>query len=68
MAPKDAIVAGTGNAARLLRLDKSLGSVTAGKLADLIVVDANPLDDITALQHKIALVMKDGTVYLDRIH
>jgi imidazolonepropionase-like amidohydrolase len=67
MAPMDAIVAGTSNAARLLRLDHSLGSVTAGKLADLIVVGANPLDDVTALQHQIALVMKEGTIYLDRI-
>lgn len=68
MAPMDAIVASTSNAARLLRLDTLLGSVTAGKVADLIVVNTNPLEDITALQHQIALVMKDGKIYRDDIH
>lgn len=68
MEPMDAIVAGTGNAARLLRLDELLGSVTAGKVADLIVVDTNPLDDPGALRQQVALVMKNGTVYRDRIH
>ncbi|HBY93920.1 MAG: amidohydrolase family protein [Ardenticatenaceae bacterium] len=68
MEPMDAIVATTGNAARLLRLDTLLGSVTVGKLADLIVVNTNPIDDPGALRHQVALVMKDGTVYLDRIH
>ncbi|MDQ4079068.1 MAG: amidohydrolase family protein [Chloroflexota bacterium] len=68
MVPMDAIVAATGNAARLLKLDHLLGSVTAGKLADLIVVDSNPLEDITLLQHQVALVMKEGTVYRDHIH
>ncbi|MGQ9585994.1 MAG: amidohydrolase family protein [Anaerolineae bacterium] len=67
MTPMAAIVASTGNAARLLRLEGLVGSVAAGKLADLIIVDANPLDDITALQHDIALVMKEGKIYLDHI-
>jgi imidazolonepropionase-like amidohydrolase len=66
MSPMDALVASTGNAARLLRLDQVTGSVTPGKLADLIVVDADPLEDITALQHQISLVMKEGVVHVDR--
>lgn len=65
MKPADAIVAATSAAARLLRLDHELGSVEVGKLADLIVVDRNPIDDITALQKSIGLVMKDGVIHRD---
>jgi imidazolonepropionase-like amidohydrolase len=39
-----------------------LGSVTAGKLADLIAVPGNPLDDI-GLMKRVSFVMKDGVVY-----
>jgi len=45
MSPADAIVAATSNAARLLRLH-DLGTITNGKSADFIVLNANPLDDI----------------------
>jgi imidazolonepropionase-like amidohydrolase len=67
MSPADAIVAATSSAARLLRLDHLIGSVEAGKLADLIVVGRNPLDDISALQDDIRLVMRDGVVYRDEL-
>lgn len=42
--------------------DGSLGTLQPGKLADLIVVDGNPLDDLRVLQgpDKIRLVVKDG--------
>jgi imidazolonepropionase-like amidohydrolase len=46
MSPADVIVAATSTSAELLGLD-DLGSVTAGRSADFIVLDANPLDDIT---------------------
>jgi imidazolonepropionase-like amidohydrolase len=67
MRPSDAIVAATSAAAQLLRLDHLIGSVEAGKLADLIVVGRNPVDDITALQDGIKLVMRDGVVYRDEL-
>jgi imidazolonepropionase-like amidohydrolase len=67
MSPADAIVTATSSAARLLRLDHLIGSVEAGKLADLIVVGRNPLDDISALQDDIKLVMRDGVVYRDEL-
>ena len=65
MTPMEAIVAGTGEAAACCGLGADLGTLEAGKLADVIVVDCNPLADITALQDRdnIRLVMKEGAIY-----
>jgi imidazolonepropionase-like amidohydrolase len=60
MPAEQAIVCGTSSSAKLLRLDREIGSLEPGKQADLIVVDGNPLEDIDTLQHNIALVMKGG--------
>jgi len=57
--PMEAIQAATQIAARVVALDDVLGTVEAGKWADLLVVDGNPLDDITTLQNTYA-VAKDG--------
>ncbi|MBI4538042.1 MAG: amidohydrolase family protein [Gemmatimonadetes bacterium] len=59
---KDAIVSATTRAAEALFLADSLGNLEARKLADIIAVKGNPLDDITALQN-VVFVMKDGKVY-----
>lgn len=69
MTPMQALVAATGWAAGCLGMDDRIGTIEAGKLADLIVVDGDPLADIALLQDKerIRLVMKEGRVYLDRI-
>ena len=61
MKPMDAIVAGTRNASELLGLDKVLGTVEPGKIADLVAVDGNPLDDVKLLTTP-TFVMHDGTV------
>jgi imidazolonepropionase-like amidohydrolase len=65
MTPMQAIVASTGAAASLLGMAGELGTVEAGKRADLILVDGDPLEDIAAVADpaRIKLVMKDGTVY-----
>ncbi len=52
----------TINAAQLLGHDDELGSVTAGKYADLVAVPGNPLDDISVTS-KVNFVMKAGVVY-----
>ncbi len=57
-----AIQAATTHAAELLRKDKDLGSLSAGKLADLVAVPGNPVDDISQLK-RVSFVMKEGSVY-----
>lgn len=59
------LVAATSTSARLLELDGRIGSVEPGKLADLIVVDESPLDDVGALERSVSLVMRDGVVHRD---
>jgi imidazolonepropionase-like amidohydrolase len=61
MSEMDAIFTATINAAKLLKIDKELGTITQGKFADLVAVKGNPLDDIS-LMEKIDFVMKDGKV------
>lgn len=58
----DALRAGTINAARALGIDKEAGSIEAGKLADLVVLDGDPLADINNTR-KIARVIKGGVIY-----
>jgi imidazolonepropionase-like amidohydrolase len=57
-----ALQAATTHAAELLRQDKNLGSLAAGKFADVIAVPGNPLDDIS-LMKRVTFVMKEGVVY-----
>jgi len=62
MPPMYAIQAATTNAAELLKRDKSLGSLSPGKIADVVAVPGNPLEDIS-LMKRVSFVMKDGVVY-----
>ena len=59
-----ALRTGTINPARALGLDKDLGALEAGKLADLVVLDANPLADIRNTARIRAVVYRGR--YLDR--
>jgi imidazolonepropionase-like amidohydrolase len=54
--------AATISAAQLLRHEKDLGSVTAGKIADVVAVPGNPVEDISVMK-RVSFVMKDGVVY-----
>jgi len=62
MKPMDAIKAATINAADLLGMKDQLGSIVAGKLADIIAVDGDPLRDSNVFG-KCVFVMKEGVVY-----
>lgn len=64
MPAADAIKAATVNAASLIGREQDLGTIEKGKIADIIAVSADPLADITALQH-VDFVMKDGRVFRD---
>jgi imidazolonepropionase-like amidohydrolase len=59
--PMDAITVGTMNAATLLGVEKDFGSVTVGKVADLVAVQGNPLQDVSLLA-RVRFVMKGGVV------
>ena len=61
MSPMQAIQAGTMNSAALLGMEHDVGSVEAGKFADLVAVAGDPLADIVTLQHPV-FVMKGGDV------
>ena len=61
MSPMDAIVAGTSRGAELLGLT-NVGQVAEGKLADLVVVDGDPLADITVVERPV-MVMKGGVIH-----
>jgi len=61
MTPLQAIQTATVNAADLLGWSDKVGTLDAGKWADLIAVDGDPLQDITTLQH-VKFVMKGGAV------
>jgi imidazolonepropionase-like amidohydrolase len=58
----DAIVSGTSRAAESLQMEKQIGTIAAGYEADLIAVDGDPSEDITALR-RVVFVMKGGRVY-----
>ena len=64
LSPMDAIKAGTIVGAELLQWDDKLGSIEANKLADIIAVSGNPLEDISALENPV-FVMKDGEIIIN---
>ena len=68
LSPMQALQAGTGWAAECLGMGQDIGTIEPGKLADLVVVDGDPLRDITILQElpRIKLVLKGGHICVDR--
>ncbi len=69
MTPMQAIIATTRNAATLMKLDHEIGTLEAGKRADLILVNGDPLADITVLQPhaNIVLVMQGGELVKNQV-
>jgi imidazolonepropionase-like amidohydrolase len=65
LSPMDAIKAGTSVGAELLQWDDMLGSLEPNKLADIIAVPGNPLEDISALESP-SFVMKDGKIIVNK--
>ncbi|MDE0514154.1 MAG: amidohydrolase family protein [Gammaproteobacteria bacterium] len=64
LTPMEVIQSATLRPAQMQGVEKDLGTVTEGKFADMIIVDGDPLQDITLLQHKIVLIIKGGKEYI----
>lgn len=64
MSPMESLVSATSTNAWLFGMQDLIGTVEEGKLADLLVVDGNPLDDISVLQEKenLKIIMKGGRI------
>lgn len=60
--PAEALRSATVTASELLGMQKDIGTIEVGKLADIVAVKGDPLTDITALEH-VDFVMKAGVVY-----
>ncbi|MDY6946378.1 MAG: amidohydrolase family protein [Pseudomonadota bacterium] len=59
----EAIQAATMRPAQMQGVLEDLGTITAGKLADIVVVDGDPLQDISVIEHRIVLIVKDGKLH-----
>jgi imidazolonepropionase-like amidohydrolase len=59
MSEMEAIQTATVATADLLGMSDSLGTIEAGKLADIIAVDESPLEDVTALE-RVSVVIRNG--------
>jgi imidazolonepropionase-like amidohydrolase len=62
MSPSAAIQSATEQAAKLMHLDDKLGAIEPGKLADIVAVPGNPLEQISVME-SVDFVMKDGVIY-----
>ena len=69
LTPMQAIVASTATAAACLGLEREIGTLEPGKLADLLIVEGDPLQDISLLerQESLTMVMKGGQPFVDRL-
>jgi imidazolonepropionase-like amidohydrolase len=67
LSPMESLVSATRTNAELFRMEDEIGTVERGKLADLLVVDGNPLENIAVLQKKsnLKLIMKGGKIVKD---
>jgi len=60
--PMEAIISATSRAAESIRMQDKIGTLAPGMEADIVAVDGNPLDDVTAFR-RVVFVMKGGKVY-----
>jgi imidazolonepropionase-like amidohydrolase len=62
MKPADALKAGTSSDAELLDMADKIGTLETGKLADVVAVPGDPLQNIRVTEH-VLFVMKEGVIY-----
>ncbi len=65
LTPMEVLISATRTNAELFRMQDRIGTVEAGKLADLLVVKGNPLRDLRLFQNpdNLRLIMKGGVIY-----
>jgi imidazolonepropionase-like amidohydrolase len=63
--PADALLCATRNGGLAMRGEGDLGTIREGALADMLLVDGNPLDDVSILadRHRLVMIMKDGLLH-----
>ena len=69
LSAESALMAGTSRAAECLGIESEVGTVEAGKIADLILVDADPVSDAASLEwgKSVRMVIQEGRIVADRI-
>ena len=69
MMPMQAIVASTKTAAECIHMQNDIGTLEPGKIADILVVDGDPLDDISILEDtkNLLMIIQGGNFYKDTI-
>jgi imidazolonepropionase-like amidohydrolase len=68
MTPMQIIVAATQNAARVCNLRDDLGTLEVGKIADVLVVRGNPLEDLEEAVSNVEMVIHNGTIIFESAH
>ena len=70
LSPMQSIVASTSKAAMALGLQDEVGMIEVGKFADLLIIDGDPLADISVLTHKerIRMVMQNGCIVVENLN
>jgi imidazolonepropionase-like amidohydrolase len=63
MKPMDVLIAATKNGAQCIGIEDKVGTLANGKIADIIALDGNPLEDIDVVK-RVAYVMKEGSTFL----
>ena len=63
--PEEALVCATRNGGLAMKKDGTLGAITEGSLADMILVDGDPLKDVSIItdKNRLAMIMKDGEIF-----
>jgi imidazolonepropionase-like amidohydrolase len=65
MTPMQIIVAGTKHSAHVCGLEHELGTIEKGKIADFIMVDGDPLEDLSVLKNNLEMVVHSGVIIRD---
>jgi imidazolonepropionase-like amidohydrolase len=69
MTQMQALVSATKTASECARMDSDVGTLEPGKLADLLVVDGNPLEDMSLMEDKsnLLMIMQGGRAHKDLV-